>query len=56
VDREPEESAVLRFAREQSLPVYDAAYLELAHREKLPIATPDLRLRDAARAVRVEVR
>lgn len=50
MDREPQENAVLRFAREQSLSVYDAAYLELAHREKLPIATLDPRLRDVALA------
>ena len=33
VDREPEESTVLRLARAHRLSVYDASYLELALRE-----------------------
>lgn len=33
-----------------SLTVYDAAYLELAHRRKLPLATLDADLRRAAQA------
>lgn len=48
VDRDPDESTVLRLARSHRLSVYDAAYLELAHREKLPLATLDARLRKAA--------
>lgn len=48
VDREPNESAVLRLARMHRLSVYDAAYLELADREHLPLATLDLALRNAA--------
>src|SRR5262245_15349060 len=39
VDREPEESVVLRLARARGLSVYDAAYLELALREAIPLAT-----------------
>jgi predicted nucleic acid-binding protein len=40
---------ILSLAREQSLSAYDAAYLELAMREGLPIATRDLPLTEAAR-------
>jgi predicted nucleic acid-binding protein len=54
-DREPEEDGVLRMARMQGLTVYDAAYLELAYREKLPLATLDRRLGDAARLVGVKL-
>lgn len=39
---------ILSFARQQQLSVYDAAYLELALRESLPIATLDDSLRRAA--------
>jgi predicted nucleic acid-binding protein len=42
-------------ARTQSLSVYDAAYLELAYREKLPLATLDRRLGEAARLVGVQL-
>lgn len=48
VDRAPGEAAVLRLARERRLSVYDAAYLELAQREGLPLATFDPDLRRAA--------
>ncbi len=48
VDRVPEEGAVLRLARTHRLSVYDAAYLELAQREGLPLATLDADLRKAA--------
>jgi predicted nucleic acid-binding protein len=40
---------VLSLAREQNLTEYDAAYLELAIRESLPLATVDDGLRNAAR-------
>ena len=50
VDREPEESVVLRLARTHRLSVYDAPYLELALREELPLATLDAELTAAARA------
>src|SRR5260370_42587494 len=39
MDREPEESAVLRLARAHRLSVYDASCLELALREAMPVAT-----------------
>jgi len=48
VDRVPDEGAVLRLARTHRLSVYDAAYLELAQRERLPLATLDLDLQKAA--------
>ena len=47
-DRVPDEGAVLRLARTHRLSVYDAAYLELAQREGLPLATLDAELRKAA--------
>jgi predicted nucleic acid-binding protein len=50
VDRIPSEHAVLTLARRHRLTVYDAAYLELALREALPLATLDEALADAARA------
>jgi predicted nucleic acid-binding protein len=40
--------AVRRLAREHRLTCYDAAYLELAQREGLPLATRDASLREAA--------
>jgi predicted nucleic acid-binding protein len=48
VDRAPDEGAVLRLARTHRLSVYDAAYLELAQREGLPLATLDAALQKAA--------
>ena len=50
VDRAPDENAVLRLARTHRLSVYDAAYLELAQREGLPLATLDTDLQKAAAA------
>jgi predicted nucleic acid-binding protein len=50
IDRAPEEGAVLALACTHRLSVYDASYLELAQRERLPPATLDLELRKAARA------
>ena len=55
IDREPEQAVVLRMARAQGLSVYDAAYLELAYREKLPLATLDRRLGEAARLTGVQL-
>jgi predicted nucleic acid-binding protein len=40
--------AIIKLARSESLSVYDAAYLELAMRENLPLATLDDDLRAAA--------
>jgi predicted nucleic acid-binding protein len=53
VDRSPEEADVLALARHRGLTVYDAAYLELARREGVPLATLDAALATAARAERV---
>lgn len=44
---------VLTLARQEGLTCYDAAYLELAMREGLPIATLDQQLREAAARVGV---
>ena len=50
VDRQPEEKVVLRLARTRGPSVYDAAYLELALRAAIPLATLDAELAAAARA------
>jgi predicted nucleic acid-binding protein len=50
VDHAPDEAKVLAFARKHQLTVYDAAYLELAARKHIPLATLDGRLEAAARA------
>jgi predicted nucleic acid-binding protein len=50
VDAAPIEGQVLGLARQHRLTVYDAAYLELALRQDLPIATLDMPLAAAARA------
>ncbi len=47
--------STLKFALAHNLTVYDAAYLELATRRTLPLATLDRRLARAARAEGVEV-
>jgi predicted nucleic acid-binding protein len=47
-DHSPDEAAVLRLARTHRLSVYDAAYLELAQRARLALATLDADLRTAA--------
>jgi predicted nucleic acid-binding protein len=51
IDREPMEDVPVRIfplARDYHLTVYDAAYLELALRTKLPLATRDRALCAAA--------
>ena len=50
VDAEPDSDAVLDIARGHRLTVYDAAYLELALRRRLPLATLDAALAAASRA------
>lgn len=47
--------AVVETARRFDLSTYDAAYLELAMRERLPLATLDRALQRAARAAGVEL-
>ena len=56
VDAETELRAwadTMALARQHGLSVYDAAYLELAIREGLPLATLDKQLKTAAKAVGV---
>lgn len=56
VDREtPGPAAILSLALRYDLTSYDAAYLELALRLQLPVATQDAALMDAARAAGVGV-
>jgi predicted nucleic acid-binding protein len=55
IELHPQQDEVMRIARAQNLSVYDAAYLELAYREKLPLATLDRRLGEAARVLGVEL-
>ena len=50
LDVAPQEARVLALARRHRLTVYDTAYLELALRERLPLATLDRALAEAARA------
>src|SRR5271156_54619 len=53
IDASPNEAQVLTLARRHRLTVYDAAYLELAGREALPLATLDEELATAAQAEQV---
>lgn len=55
IDRSPAEADVLALARRHGLTVYDAAYLELARRESLTLATLDLSLAKAAKAEGVDL-
>ncbi len=55
LDHEPLSDAVLALARAHRLTVYDAAYLELAYRRDLPLATLDRQLAAAARATAVRL-
>jgi predicted nucleic acid-binding protein len=47
--------AVLPLAREHQLSAYDAAYLELAKRERMNLATLDLDLQDAGNTLGVPI-
>ena len=53
IDRQPGEAEIFTLARLHRLSVYDAAYLELAQRDSVPLATLDRLLTDAARAAQV---
>lgn len=55
VDPLPEEESVLTLARRHRLSVYDAAYLELAQREGVPLATLDGMLQAAARSEQISL-
>ena len=55
IDDEHDGSLLLDLARGHDLTVYDAAYLEVALRRSLPLATLDRRLVTAANAIGVTV-
>ena len=55
IDENHDEALILDFARRHGLTIYDAAYLEVAFRRSLPLATLDQRLRRAAEADGVAV-
>lgn len=57
IEREPLPSigALIETARRAGLTAYDATYLELASRRRIPLATLDDKLRAAARRAGVEV-
>ena len=50
IERSPDEAGILALARQHRLKACDAAYLELARREGLPLASLDKALRKAAAA------
>ena len=52
-DTDHDDRGVLDLARRHGLSVYDAAYLEVAARRRLPIASLDRRLRQAAAVNRI---
>lgn len=54
-DRTRVAKAIYPLANRYGLTIYDASYLELAQRRKLPLATLDKQLRAAARKARVKV-
>ena len=54
-DFDPDEPEVMALTRWHRLTVYDAAYVQLALREGLPLATLDAALAGAARAEKVPV-
>jgi predicted nucleic acid-binding protein len=55
IDTVPDSEMVIHLARQYRLSVYDAAYLELAMRERVPLATLDKSLAAAAKAEGVVV-
>ena len=55
IDDEHDGSLILDLARRFELTIYDAAYLEVAFRRSLPLATLDQRLRGAAELIGVAV-
>lgn len=55
LDSDPDGADVLRLARFHRLTFYDASYLELALRKRLPLATLDSDLLRAARAESIEI-
>ena len=55
IDENHNEASILDLTRRYELTVYDAAYLEVALRRNLPLATLDRRLREAAETMGVAV-
>ena len=55
LDHAPRDREVLRLARAHGLTAYDAVYLELALRERRPLATLDRELARAAQEAGVDV-
>jgi predicted nucleic acid-binding protein len=55
IEPDTEESDIFRIARRCRLSFYDGAYLALAIRERLPLATLDRNLENAARMEEVEL-
>ena len=55
IDDQHDESLLLELARRFELTVYDAAYLEVAFRRGLALATLDRRLREAAEVMGIAV-
>jgi predicted nucleic acid-binding protein len=55
LDVTPDSAVVMALARDHGLTVYDAAYLELAGRLVIPLATLDRALADAAPAAGIEL-
>lgn len=55
IDQAHDESVILALARAHHLSVYDAAYLEVAQRRTMPIASLDRRLRQAAADVKITI-
>jgi predicted nucleic acid-binding protein len=53
VEPRPDETDVLDLARRHHLTFYDAVYLELAGRKRVPLATLDSHLMTAARSERI---
>jgi predicted nucleic acid-binding protein len=54
-DPERDEEAIFGYARKFQLSFYDAAYLDVAHRNQLPLATLDKALRAAAEAAGIRL-
>lgn len=55
VDQAHDESVILALARAHHLSVYEAAYLEVAQRRTLPIASLDRRVRQAAADLKITI-
>lgn len=53
IDPTEDEKAIFRFARQYRLSFYDAAYLAVAERNRIPLATLDKALKAAAQAAGV---